>query len=95
MQDSVFVIRVSDEIRRFFYDGLGISHCNAQPCKFDHRQIVIPIAAADHVFGGQPQMTEEFLQSICFVNVTGHDLKEKRLGQIDVQQVLILLLSRS
>ena len=64
----------------------------SQPCEFDHRQIVISIAATNHVFGGQSQMIEELLQSICLVNVTGHDLKEKRLGQIDVQQVLILLL---
>ena len=64
MQDPVLVIRVSDEICRFFHGRLGIGHCNAQPCEFDHRQIVISIAATNHVFGGQSQMIEELLQSI-------------------------------
>ena len=92
MQDPVFVIGVSDEIRGFLYCRLGIGHCNAQPCKFDHGQIVKSVAAADHVFGSQSQMTEELLQSISLIDIPGHDLKKKWLGQINIQQILILLL---
>ena len=92
VKNSVFVVGFRDEVGGVFYDGLGIFHGNAQAGVFDHGNIVVAVAAADHGIGGQPETVEQLLQRVGFVNILRHNFQEERFGEIDVQQAAELIL---
>ena len=53
MKHAALVVRSGDIVGLLKYRRLRVRHGDAKSCRLDHGQIVVSVAAADHLVGSQ------------------------------------------
>ena len=79
MQYAILVVGLGDVIGALAHQRLCVRHGNAKAGGLDHRNVVVTVAAADHLLGGKSDTGEELKKRMCLVDTRGHDLKEERI----------------
>ena len=79
MQYAVLIVGFCNIVRAFEDHRLGICHGNTESGSLDHSEIIVTVAAADHLLGGKSDTGEELKKRMRLVDTRGHDLKEERV----------------
>ena len=82
MKHAVFVVGLCDKIRLFQYGRLCIGHGDAKSGRLDHCDIVVSIAAADHLIRRKAAAGQKAEKRMGLIDARRHDLQKERIGAV-------------